>query len=410
MDFFNKFFDAKPNNKNKNKDDYMYMDMLSGEIPIYSQDGRNIYTSDVVQQAITCIATEMTKITPSHEINDVPVNDEILDILAVKPNPLMTACDLYEKTTWQLFLNQNSFIYPMFDKNDKLKGLYPLNPDEVTFLNSDNGKIFIKFHFRNNTETILPYDCIIHERREFSINDLMGGDINGQPDNEAIKRTVDLNEVLLNGVRKTMKASFAVNGIIKYHSMMSEEEIKNRLDAFNTRLESNQSGFLPLDLEGEYTPIDKKLDFIDNNLLTFIDKKILRNFGVPLPILEGDYTTSQYSSFYKGKLVPLLNRKSQAFTKGIFTDRERRGHKHVIKFYIDALDCMTPSEINEYVKTAGASGALYENEKRKAYRLAPLPELVGVRTQSLNYVDVNIAKEYQLKTMQSIKYDDGGDE
>jgi hypothetical protein len=45
----------------------------------------------------------------------------------------------------------------------------------------------------------------------------------------------------------------------------------------------------------------------------------------------------------------------------------------------------------------GDSGSMYENEKRVTLGLPPMPELVGVRTQSLNYVNVEIASEYQMK-------------
>ncbi len=51
----------------------------------------------------------------------------------------------------------------------------------------------------------------------------------------------------------------------------------------------------------------------------------------------------------------------------------------------------------EMIRLLGDSGALYENEKRVALGLKPLQELNGVRKQSLNYVDVNIANSYQLK-------------
>ena len=47
----------------------------------------------------------------------------------------------------------------------------------------------------------------------------------------------------------------------------------------------------------------------------------------------------------------------------------------------------------------GDSGGLYENEKRTALGLRPLPELEGVRKQSLNYVDVDIAAQYQVGKM-----------
>ena len=51
----------------------------------------------------------------------------------------------------------------------------------------------------------------------------------------------------------------------------------------------------------------------------------------------------------------------------------------------------------ELVRLLGDSGALYENEKREIFGLAPLEELRGVRKQSLNYVDADKAIVYQLQ-------------
>ena len=56
---------------------------------------------------------------------------------------------------------------------------------------------------------------------------------------------------------------------------------------------------------------------------------------------------------------------------------------------------MSVSQTLEMVRLLGDSGALYENEKRVAFGLRPLPELNGVRMQSLDYVNVNIANTYQ---------------
>jgi hypothetical protein len=56
------------------------------------------------------------------------------------------------------------------------------------------------------------------------------------------------------------------------------------------------------------------------------------------------------------------------------------------------------------LRLLGDSGALYENEKRVLMGLKPLVELEGVRKQSLNYVDVEIADQYQIgKTKESEK-------
>ena len=42
------------------------------------------------------------------------------------------------------------------------------------------------------------------------------------------------------------------------------------------------------------------------------------------------------------------------------------------------------------------TGALFENEKRVALGLRPLPELAGERYMSLNWIDANNASEYQV--------------
>ena len=56
---------------------------------------------------------------------------------------------------------------------------------------------------------------------------------------------------------------------------------------------------------------------------------------------------------------------------------------------------MSTAETLEMIRLLGDSGAMYENEKRVAMGMRPLPELQGVRKMSLNYVDVDIAKSYQ---------------
>lgn len=58
-----------------------YADVLGGYAPIFSQFGQDIYASDVVQQAVSCIVNEMKKLRPEHireKGNDVvPVNSEL---------------------------------------------------------------------------------------------------------------------------------------------------------------------------------------------------------------------------------------------------------------------------------------------------------------------------------------------
>ena len=167
------------------------------------------------------------------------------------------------------------------------------------------------------------------------------------------------------------------------------------LKELELKLKNSESGFLPLDLKAEFTPLEHKSALVDEATLKFIDGKILRNWGIPLPILTGDYTKDQYEAFYQKTLEPLALAISQAFTKKLFTKRERAfGNK--IELYPKDLIFMTVGQTLEMINALSPTGALFENEKRTALGLRPLPELEGKRFMSLNWVNAENADQYQL--------------
>lgn len=375
----------------------MYAKMLSGATPIFSQFGSDIYASDVVQQAISCIVTEMMKLKPLHvrssEFDLIPVNDNVQRVLR-KPNPIMTTSDFLGKIMWNLFLNYNSFVLIVKD-GGKVKSLFPLQPNQVDFLQDPTGAMYVKFRFANGYESTIPYSDVIHLRKNYSVNELMGGNDFGQPDNGALLKTLELNDTLLQGVAKAMKSSFAVNGVIKYNTMIDGKKMEENIKEMENRLLANESGFMGLDLKGEFIPITRDIQLVDEATLRFIDSKILRHYGVSLPILTGDYNKEQYEAFYQKTLEPLIINLTQVFTDAIFSDDERnRGNE--IQFFAKELIFMNVDQKLEMTRLLGDSGAMYENEKRKAFGMVPLPELAGVRMQSLNYVNVNIADKYQV--------------
>ena len=128
--------------------------------------------------------------------------------------------------------------------------------------------------------------------------------------------------------------------------------------------------------------------------MKFVDEKILRNFGVPLAILTGDYTKEQYEAFYQKTIEPIVVHYSNAFTRTLFTQGQK-DRNNMIQFYTKNLAFMTMDQTIEMVRLLGDAGDLYENEKRTAFGLTPLAELAGKRMQSLNYIDAAEAKKYQ---------------
>ncbi len=387
FDFINKFKDIKTN--------MQYAKILNGYTPIFSQFGQDIYASDVVQQAISCLVTELTKANPCHVMKDTknntndltPVDKSNIQRLLEQPNERMTQTDFFEKMYWQLFLNYNAFIIPTYIRDNRgsktYTGLYPIQPTNVTFLQDSTGKLFVEFLFANGYKTTLRYSDIIHIRYRYSVNEFLGGNESGQPDNKAILKTLDLNHTLLQGVSKALKSSFAINGVIKYNTLMDDGKMEENIKKIEKHLANNESGFLPLDIKGEFIPLQNKIQLVDANTLKFIDEKILRNFGVSLPILIGDYTKEQYEAFYQKSLEPVLKRTGESFTMSLFTDREK-GFGNKILLYPHELIFMNTGQKIDLFNLLVDSASCYKNEVRTAFGMRPLKELAGQIAMSSN--------------------------
>lgn len=401
MEWFDKLFKRQPKNTK-------FAPTLDGFLPIYTQFGTNIYASDVVQQVLKCIVDEMKKLNPTHiRLNDafdpVPVKSTVQDVLN-NPNDIMTTSEFLEKTIWMLLLNYNAFIIPTYytwidpatgAERRYYEALYPINPTQVDFIEDPSGRLFVKFWFWNGYTSTIPYDDVIHIKYNYSINQYMGGNEMGQPDHTALLGTLELNNKLLQGIAKAMNASYAINGIVKYNTLLDDGRTEAALKDLENKLRNSESGFLPLDIKADFTPLEHKSELVDDGTLKFIDEKILRNWGVPLAILTGNYTKEQYAAFYQKVLEPIIIAISQAFTKKMFTKRERAfGNK--IELYPKDLIFMTMQQTLEMINILAPTGAMFENEKRAALGLRPMPELEGKRYMSLNWVEADKAAQYQL--------------
>jgi HK97 family phage portal protein len=388
-----------------------YQAMMTGGVPVYVTDfGENIYASDVVQQAIYSIVTELKKLDPVHvriKGNDLTmVSGKIQQVLEA-PNEHMTTSDFIEKIAWNLLLNYNAFVYPIWNGNT-LEGLYPLQPRNVEFDTdyAGTGKTWVRFTFANGYQGDVPYQDIIHLRYRYSVNELMGGNRNGEPDYQPLLDTLKLNDNLLKGLAKSLNIQTTVTGIVKLKQMHNTAEQIKLVKEFEDKIRANESGFLPLDISADYMPLTKQVQLVDATTLEFIDKKILRTFGVSIPIVNGDYTKEQYEAFYQKTLEPIVKSFGQAFTKALFTRHETQGFNNKIMFFTKELIFMNTSQKLELAARLGERGSCYENEYRSWFGLRPIPELEGVRMMSLNYVDTKDAKQYQTGEKEEKKPDD----
>jgi HK97 family phage portal protein len=398
-----------------------YAQMLSGNTPIFSQYGNNIYSYDIVNECVDCIASELSKLQPRHIRRDPatgkllkPATDTINRLLK-KPNKLMNIKDFIEKIIWTLYLNSNAFIYPSYDivtdarglKNRAYTGFWPLNPIQVDFLEDVTGELFIKLTFGNGKNTTLPYADIIHLRKKYSINDILGGSISGNVDNTALLSTLRINDAILTGTAASIAISQGIKGILKVNTVLDsdkrEAERKSFMDAI-----AKGDGIVPMDFKGDFVPVTIDAKTIDAETLKFVENKILRWFGVSIPVLDGVYTDAEYSAFYNKTLELAVTALNQGFTMTLFSPTEL-SHGNEIVFYQNALELTDIKNKLAIMDTLGNRGAFSNNEARQLFGLPPIDGGDEYYT-SLNFINVAIADQYQLnragidsKTPESIK-------
>ena len=401
-DFVKNMFASKVDRQNM-----QYAKFLEGNLAIFTQFGQNIYASDVVQNCIDVIATECSKLMPRHIRTDntgmqTNVNSSLNRLFKFAPNELMTTKDFLEKIIWLLEMNCNAFIYPVYETLLDGQGkpyinytaFYPLDPRRVDFIQDSTGKLFVDLHFASGDNFTLAYSDVIHLRKKFSVNSIMGGGINGQPDNAALLKVLEINDTALQGIGKAVKTSLSVRGIIKIATMLDDEKQQAERARIEALMESGKSGILPLDLKSDYVPITVDPKLIDKDTMEFLQNKVLHYMGVSAPIISGVYTDEEYQAFYEKKLEPILISLGQAFSKTLFTQRELDVGNEIIFYQKDMMYLSTKSKL-ELLKTTGEQGLLSDNQK---LALLGYPPIAGGEriTQSLNYIDKAIVSAYQL--------------
>jgi len=380
--------------------------MMNGYSPVFSQFGDNIYASDSVQNCIDIIASDISKLQPRHIRTDsdgmkrIP-KSSLNRLFKFAPNPLMTTRDFLEKTVWLLFLNYNVFIYPTYEYRQDAKGLYryytgfyPLNPYQVEFIEDGAGTLYVKMYFQAGESFTIPYAELIHIRKKFSVNEIMGGGLNGQPDNAALLKVLQINDVVLQGLEKGIKTSMSVRGIIKIATMMDDASQKKERERFEKLLSSGDSALLPLDLKGDFIPVNIDPKFVDKDVMEFLKSSIQEWYGISKAILSRDYSDEQYQAYYESILEPIVIGLGQAFSKTLFTDRELDVGNEIVFYHKDVMYLSTNAKLN-LLKTAGEQGLLTDNQKLAILGYPPIEDGER-RTVSLNYIDVNLANAYQM--------------
>lgn len=374
-----------------------------GSYPVYMQYNQlsSIWQCDLAWQCVDRIIDEAVKHHPRHVIQTdnslVSCNDSLQRVLD-DFNPMMTMHDAMSKALYMVLTRYNCYIYPIKKKyfyggemQNSVESLHILNPSDVKFLRDKTDTLYSRFEFSNGYTVTVPYSDIIHIRDRYEAKEFEGG-----RSNAGLMRNIQLNENLLQSLQKSTDAALRVNAIVQYGGVLSKETLAGEVKDFENKLRNNESGILGLNHNDKYQEMKRDPKLIDKDTLEFLQTLVTNSLGVSLPILNGTATKEEKDSWRQSRIVPLLQAFEQAFTKCLFTPRQRAlGHR--IRFYnSNRLQFMGDAELNNAAAFLTNIGALTLNQALGLYDLPPIGPEGDKRVQSLNYVDTEIAKQYQM--------------
>jgi HK97 family phage portal protein len=371
-------------------------ELLSTSTAILTPWSGDAYANDIYRGAVDAIARNAAKLKGSHIIhytdrNEAAKNSRINRLLQTQPNPYMSAFDMLYKMVTHYFLYNNAFAFLQKDDRGQLIGIFPLRALHVDFLSDGSGELYCKFLFSNSREITLPYVDIIHLRRNFNNNDLLGDP------NTALSPALELahtqNEGYINGI----KSSANIRGILKFTQIMAPEKLKEEKERFiNDYLSiANDGGIVATDQKMEYVPIDIKPAVIDDKQIQAISKKIYDYLGISENIVNSSYTEDEWAAFYESTLEPIAVQMSLEFTRKLFNEREQAFGNSII-FESGRLQFASNATKAELITNLLPMGILSINEAREILNLPSIDD--GHKyIQSLNYVNKDIADQYQLK-------------
>ncbi len=369
---------------------------------LFTDFGDNINASDVVKICIDRIATHSAKLKPRYvktEDNETVQEKKgnLAYLLKFQPNPLMTPYDFIYRVVTLLYLNNNAFIYPVYDENYDLKELWPIRPNSVEMLKDEGGGVFLRFYFSNGKQYLLPYESIIHLRRFYGINDVFGG-TSAVSDHAALLKTIKINDSILQGLDNAIKTSFQIKGLLKINGILNEKDKtaqkKEFDDAIKEASKDNGSAIIPVDLKSEYVPLNVDPKLIDSDTLSFLQKKIISYFGVSEAIFDNKYDENEYNAFYESVIEGIAIALSEAFSKALLTRGQLEKGEQII-FYSERLQYASWNTKVQAIEKLMGLGILSLNESRALLGFEPI-EGGHKRLQSLNYVDADKATQYQL--------------
>ncbi len=365
---------------------------VTGPSATFSAFSADPYANDIFRAGVDAIARLAAKfvLQPRITFSDgttADADDRLARLLQVEPNAFMSSFDMLYQIITLLYTNNNSYLY-LHRADGQIVGLYPLHVTACEFTEATDGTVWCAMTFANGRTAILPYRDIVHLRRFFRAGDVAGDG------NDAIAPAVELANAQNRAITDAIRQGGRVRGLVKFTGALGPSKLAAYQQAFNeTQLTGNNSGVIVTDSALDFTPITDSAPTINAQDVAETKRKVFDYLGIPEAIVNSSFDDDGFGAFEESVLEALALQTSLEFTRKCYSPLQvARGRR--IECSTARIRFIGMRNRVELLKHATPMGVLSVNETRDLLGLSPLAE--DRVLQSLNYIDQDVAEDYQL--------------
>lgn len=357
---------------------------------IYNYSG-DLYDNATVRACIDTIARYFAKMQPEHRMKGKRVHDSLDKLLSLRPNPDMSTYTFLYKVCTCYEMDNNAYIYVQRDNTGNVIALWPFSYSQVELQENKQGDLFLTFTFASGKKVTASTDDVIVLRKNLYKNDFFA-----ESNTKPLYPIVNVLHTIMEGIVNAVKSSAFVRGIYKLVGRVQPKDAQEQRDLFKEQFfnTQNNGGIIVLGGNGEYTPIDSKPVLIDKDNTDLVNKQVYTYFGLNEDIINGTYTENEFQAFYEGTLEPIAIQLSQELNSKLFTTNEINFGNEIV-LVSDKLSYMSIASKIQMIDSVKDLGVLTKGTIADILNIERPPDADKI-LQSLNYVDTNIANEYQL--------------
>lgn len=393
---FNTLF-KRPKNKEPEETVADYFQTLTAYTPSFRTYEGSLYEMELTRAAIHSFATHCSKLKP---VVKGGARADLTKTLPFKANSWQVTSQYIYRLATILTCNNNAFILPIEDEAGKIKGYFPLLPEQVE-LRERKGQLYICYQFSTGQKAAIKWQKAgVMTQHQYN-NDFFG------ETNAPLKPTMELINAQSQGIVEGIKQAATIRFLAQLGQTLKDKDIRaerKRFSEFN--LENNYSGVMMIDQKyAEVKQLESKPFVVDAEQVKQIKDSVYTYFGTNEHILQNAFSSAEWNAYYEGKIEPFALQASLVHTAMTFSDRERSLGNEIF-FESNRMQYLSPEEKMQTVIQLFDRGFLTHNQGLEIFNLPPI-EGGDKRYIRLEYANV---KETEIQMPMNKLTDQGDDE